>query len=297
MKTEPLVSIIMNCLNGEKYLKSSLRSIIEQDYKNWELIFWDNKSSDNSFKIVKSFKDKRIRYFRANKKTVLYEARNLAIKKAKGKFIAFLDVDDFWSKDKLSKQIPKFKNKNVGLVYSNFYKYYDSTKKKRIAFKNKLPRGKVTGLIIKNYQVGFLTVILRKDFITQKKIFDFEYDLLSDYDFVLHYSLKHDFSCVDEPLAFYRIHNDQLQKKKLVIQAKQFCKWFKNKKIKKKFNQYDLSSILKKHEYYDLLKDLNESKINLFYKMLKNFNLLNFIKINALIFIPKKIILKFIDNV
>ena len=144
MKTEPLVSIIMNCLNGEKYLKFSLRSIIEQDYKNWELIFWDNKSSDNSFKIVKSFRDKRIRYFRANKKTVLYEARNLAIKKARGKFIAFLDVDDFWSKDKLSKQIPKFKNKNVGLVYSNFYKYYDSTKKKKIAFKNKLPRGKVT---------------------------------------------------------------------------------------------------------------------------------------------------------
>ena len=297
MKTEPLVSIIMNCLNGEKYLKFSLRSIIEQDYKNWELIFWDNKSSDNSFKIVKSFRDKRIRYFRANKKTVLYEARNLAIKKARGKFIAFLDVDDFWTKDKLSKQIPKFKNKNVGLVYSNFYKYYDSTKKKKIAFKNKLPRGKVTGLIVKNYQVGFLTVILRKDFITQKKIFDFKYDLLSDYDFVLHYSLKHDFNCVDEPLAFYRIHNDQLQKKKLVIQAKQFCQWFKNKKISKKFNQYDLSSIFRKYEYYDLLKDLNESKINLFYKTLKNFNFLNFIKINALIFFPKKIILKFIDNV
>ena len=54
---EPLVSIIMNCHNGEKYLKKSVSSIINQSYRNWELIFWDNKSSDNSAKILKNFKD------------------------------------------------------------------------------------------------------------------------------------------------------------------------------------------------------------------------------------------------
>ena len=63
-KKTPLVSIIMNCYNGDKYLRKSIKSIISQSYKNWELIFWDNKSEDNSRNIIKSFKDKRIFYFR-----------------------------------------------------------------------------------------------------------------------------------------------------------------------------------------------------------------------------------------
>ena len=114
MKNEkkPLISIIMNCYNGEEYLYHAVKSVISQTYKNWELIFWDNQSSDNSLKILRKFKDKRIKYFYAKKHTVLYEARNLAIKKSKGKFIAFLDVDDFWSKNKLESQIPYFKEKS-----------------------------------------------------------------------------------------------------------------------------------------------------------------------------------------
>ena len=59
MKDKSLVSIIMNCYNGEKYLYDSIKSVINQKYKNWELIFWDNKSTDNSAKIFKSFKDSR----------------------------------------------------------------------------------------------------------------------------------------------------------------------------------------------------------------------------------------------
>ena len=162
-ETKSLVSIIVNCHNGEKFLEQCLSSIKNQSYKNWELIFWDNKSSDNSSKIFKKFKDKRFKYFFSKKKTVLYEARNLAIKKAKGEFLAFLDVDDFWDHRKLSLQIPKFKNKKIGLVYCNFYKYYNSNKKE-IAYKDKLPSGNVTSSIIKNYQIGLLTLVIRKSF-------------------------------------------------------------------------------------------------------------------------------------
>ena len=97
---KPLISIIMNCYNGEKYLKKSIKSVINQNYKNWELIFWDNKSSDNSKKILKEFKDNRIKYFFSKKFTNLYEARNLAIKKSKGSYICFLDTDDWWDKKK-----------------------------------------------------------------------------------------------------------------------------------------------------------------------------------------------------
>ena len=73
----------MNCHNGEKYLSDSLQSIINQKYKNWELIFWDNCSIDDSKIIFKSFSDKRFRYFYSSKYTTLYKARNKAITKAK----------------------------------------------------------------------------------------------------------------------------------------------------------------------------------------------------------------------
>ena len=63
MTTPPLVSIIMNCYNGEKYLQESLQSVFTQTYENWELIFWDNLSSDSSKEILEKHQDRRIKYF------------------------------------------------------------------------------------------------------------------------------------------------------------------------------------------------------------------------------------------
>ena len=62
-----LVSVIVNCYNSERFLKSTLDSLVLQTYKNWELIFYDNCSTDDSFKIFKSYKDKRFKYFKSNK--------------------------------------------------------------------------------------------------------------------------------------------------------------------------------------------------------------------------------------
>ena len=108
MNTEPLVSIIINCYNGGAFVGDSINSVIKQNYKNWEIIFWDNRSTDDTFKQVSNFSDKRIKYFLAEKHTTLYEARNYAIKKAKGEFYAFLDVDDWWEADKLKNKFHYF---------------------------------------------------------------------------------------------------------------------------------------------------------------------------------------------
>ena len=83
-----LVSVIMNCHNSQQYLDESIKSVLSQTYTNWELIFWDNKSTDNSAKIIKSFKDKRIKYYLSKRFTSLGEARNLAISYSKGEYIA-----------------------------------------------------------------------------------------------------------------------------------------------------------------------------------------------------------------
>ena len=71
-QNNPLVSIIMNCHNGSKFLEQSLNSILKQSYKNWELIFWDNKSNDSSKKKFLKFKDKRFNYFFSKKYNKLY---------------------------------------------------------------------------------------------------------------------------------------------------------------------------------------------------------------------------------
>ena len=85
----PLISVVINCYNGEKYLLKSIKSILGQTYKNWEIIFWDNCSTDNSKKILKNFKDKRIKYFKSKIFTSLYAARNMAIKKPKENMLLF----------------------------------------------------------------------------------------------------------------------------------------------------------------------------------------------------------------
>ena len=119
---KPLVSVIMNCHNGEKYLEQSVKSIINQTYNNWELIFWDNDSNDNSKNIIYNFSDDRIKYFKSTNFKKLYESRNLAIQKAKGKFVSFLDTDDMWELDKIEKQVNFLEqNKDFKIVYSNYY--------------------------------------------------------------------------------------------------------------------------------------------------------------------------------
>ena len=80
---QPLVSIIMNCRNGEKYLTESVKSVVQQTYKNWELIFFDNCSTDKSKKIIKNFTDKRIKYFNSKKSLVFMTQETLLLEKLK----------------------------------------------------------------------------------------------------------------------------------------------------------------------------------------------------------------------
>ncbi len=130
MDSKPLVSIVMNCYNGEKYLRDSLKSIISQTYENWELIFWDNLSSDNSKKILREFSNSKIKYFKSEKFINLYKARNLAINQCNGDYICFLDTDDLWVKNKLEKQLNFLKiNNEFKIVYSNYYILNEKKKK------------------------------------------------------------------------------------------------------------------------------------------------------------------------
>jgi glycosyltransferase involved in cell wall biosynthesis len=248
VRKNSMVSIIMNCHNGERYLKKSIDSIINQTYKNWELVFFDNCSSDKSKQIVSDYKNKRIKYFKSKKYLNLYKARNLAIQKSKGNYIAFLDTDDWWCKTKLEEQIIFLKkNKKYKMVYTNFYLYFQNTNKFKKCYYS-LPSGSITQKLLNNYTIGILTVLLEKKFF-KKFVFNEKYNIVGDFDFFINLSRHYNIGSIDKPLTFYRIHKSNFSIKKVDLYYNELKNWlnFNEKKfLKEKFKLRNIKVLLVK---------------------------------------------------
>lgn len=118
-----LVSIIMPCFNSDKFIEQSIRSVIDQSYINWELLVCDDGSTDNTMEILKSLmmNDSRIKFFTNHYSRGAAGARNTSLDYSTGRYIAFLDSDDVWYKDKLREQISFMEKKQVAFSFT----YYD----------------------------------------------------------------------------------------------------------------------------------------------------------------------------
>ena len=205
---QPLVSVIMNCYNGEKYLKEAMDSVLGQAYPNWEVIFWDNQSTDRSAEIFKSYGDGRLKYYYAPKHTWLYEARNYAIEKASGELFAFLDVDDWWLPSKLEKQVLLFSDPEVGLVCGNYWVESERKSKRWIGLKRPAPTGWVLNDLLKSFFVGLLTLVVRRSALaTLAYPCDPRYHIIGDLDLVTRLAVHWKLDCVQEPVACYRLHD------------------------------------------------------------------------------------------
>ena len=244
MNNKPIISIIMNCYNGEAFLNEAINSITKQTFENWELIFFDNNSKDNSEKIVKSFKDSRIKYFKSDRLLNLYDARNLAVKKTNGDYISFLDTDDMWTKDKLEKQINFIKkNSNYKILYSNYYVLKNN--EKQIMYKNELPSGFITQKLLDFYGIGINTAFLDKSIFDQ---YNFKKDLniIGDFDFFIKTSKKFEIGYISDPLTFYRIHENSFTKKNYKMYINELSNWIRENEKTLLKNNYSL----KKQKFY-----------------------------------------------
>ena len=121
----PSVSVIMNVRNGASTLREALNSVLAQSFHDWELIVWDDRSTDQSAQIIAEYKDPRIRYFLAQEETSLGKARDNAIRQATGAWLAFLDQDDIWLPRKLEMQMALADN-TTGLIYGRTVRFYPS---------------------------------------------------------------------------------------------------------------------------------------------------------------------------
>lgn len=116
---QPLVSVIMPTYNHEKFIGRAIESVLNQTYSNLELIIIDNYSADDTEKIVASYDDDRIIYLKFRNNGIIAASRNHGIKHSHGEYIAFLDSDDLWHKQKLEKQLPHFWMPEIVGVASN----------------------------------------------------------------------------------------------------------------------------------------------------------------------------------
>ena len=273
MKKKNLVSIIMNCHNGEKYLKEALNSVILQTYKRWELIFYDNNSTDNSAKIVKSFKDKRIKYYKSNFVN-LGIARKKAFMLCAGDYVTFLDCDDFWVKDKLKHQLKEMiKDKHIGLCFSNSVFFKNNFRRKLY---NYVPKdGYIFSDLLKKYYISFDTVFIKMKFIKQlNSNFDKRLTIIHDLDLIIRLSQISKFKFVNRVLSYWRIHENSFSKNKISRIN------FEKKIFKKKLKQI-IKNNPNQRKFLRLFdQNLKETQIEEYFYKRKVFKILSIIKNN-----------------
>lgn len=204
----PLVSVIMNCFNGERYLREAIDSIYNQDYSHWEIVFYDNASTDRSAEIAGRY-DERLRYFRGDVTIPLGAARNEAITRARGELVAFLDTDDAWLSSKLSSQVNVFlEHADIDFVYSNFYFLRSPRERRYPGYSRPQPQGRVFRSFLRHYPVNLQTVMVRASALAKlNTMFDTRLNLSEEFDLFMRLLHSGNAHYIDTPLAVYRIHS------------------------------------------------------------------------------------------
>lgn len=165
VRDEDLVSVILPTYNSEKTIDKTLTSILSQDYQNLEILVIDDKSSDNTRQIIENFalKDQRIKLFKKPENKGVADSRNLGIKKATGKYVAFLDSDDLWPRNKIKDQV-KFMQKHKALFTYSDYKMYDVKENKFVGLQKTPKRISYYSALLGNV-VGCSSVMFNKEVI------------------------------------------------------------------------------------------------------------------------------------
>jgi len=212
MIEEPHVSIIMNCYNGERYLREAIDSVYAQSYKNWEIIFFDNASIDSTSQIAQSY-DSRLKYFRAEVNTHLGPARNMALEKARATYIAFLDSDDIYLPNTLSRQVELMESTNYGLVYAETI-IIDEDGKKIKQKKLRYNSGYILDKLLKRYEISMCSVMIRRSVIDEEELrFGEELQYCPEHNLFMKIAAQHKVGVIHEPLVKYRWSSSSLSRK------------------------------------------------------------------------------------
>ena len=228
MKKNFDVDIIVPTYNSKKFILSTIKSVFDQTYKNWRLIVIDDASTDGTTEVLENLykklkKKKNFLFYRNRINKGQAFSRNLGLKISKSKFIAFLDSDDFWSKNKLKKQIQFMTKNNYDFTYTD-YKIIKDKKIKKITVPNNYNYEK----FIHNSSINTCGIILKKKIINNIYFKNLRFS--EDYFFKCQILKKvHAYKCPNV-YAYYLIRKNSLQSNRLSVL---FSLWFINKNLNK----------------------------------------------------------------
>jgi len=209
MSDNPFFSVVLPNFNHGRYLKDAIDSVLNQDFNNWELLIIDNYSTDNSDEVISSYKDSRIRVFKIKNEGIIAKSRNLGIKNAQAKWIAFLDSDDIWYFNKLSRLI-ELTDDNFDIICSNEYRHDLEEGIIKPLYYNLKSNNFYKELLLKGNALSTSATIVSRDFLNKNKL-DFSENLdfitVEDYDFWMQIASKNgSFGFCKEFLGEFRIH-------------------------------------------------------------------------------------------
>jgi glycosyltransferase involved in cell wall biosynthesis len=242
----------MNCYNSDKYLKEAIDSIYAQTCDNWEIIFWDNCSSDRSSSIAKSY-DGKLKYFLAKQTTSLGKARNFALREAKGDYVAFLDCDDAYLPDKIEIQLAAMKKNNAALSFGGWIKINEKGEKLS-EYKMKSNFGYEFETLLSKYNVNWQTVMFDNSFLKKNNIsFDENLSFSPDFNLVLRIAYNSPVLAIDELLAKYRVHDNSMSSHSKVEKINDFnytINFFKDLGVEEKYKNFKYVALRAKYHMF-----------------------------------------------
>ena len=159
------VTVIIPMHNSSKHIEECLESVINQTYKNLEIIVVDDASTDNSLELVKNIEDNRIKLIELRENVGAGIARNKGIEVASGDYISFLDSDDYWVLDKIERQVKFMEDNNYTFIYGG-YDYLKNGRRK----KAKVPKSMNYNQLLKNHAIFTSTVMLNMEYLQKEAI-------------------------------------------------------------------------------------------------------------------------------
>ena len=219
-----LVSIITPTYNCEAFIKKTIMSVLSQTYEKFELIIVDDCSKDRTVEIINSFSDERIILLKNEKNMGAAYSRNVAIEKARGDYLAFLDGDDLWETTKLEKQIEFMKKNNFDFSYTNYDLIDEDDKEIGIYYTG--PKTLTFRSFLRTNYVGCLTVIYKKTICPNVHVPD---DLFKRNDYAMWLLISKNANCYlfNEILSHYRITKDGISSGKKTRIIKHHVQLFK----------------------------------------------------------------------
>ncbi|AKB67311.1 glycosyltransferase family 2 protein [Methanosarcina mazei] len=198
----PKVSVVIPTYNRAHLLPRAIQSVLDQTYQDLEIIIVDDGSRDNTERVIKNFKDERIRYIQHNQNKGASAARNTGIRESRGKYIAFQDSDDEWFSNKLEKQIEAFADAppEVGIVYSGFYRIEADRKLYLPSDQLSLKEGNIHNELLKGNFVGTPTVLMKKECFRNQRYFNESLPALEDWELWIELSKYYTFRYIKKPL-------------------------------------------------------------------------------------------------